>query len=98
MKNIVFLFTILLVNLFFSCDSEYDHQVQLGKQLIEQERLLMSNRMDLNFNYSIEHELIDLNEKLLKCAEISGNKELYMQEMNAFRASVHPTQLITKYP
>lgn len=92
--------TILTLTLLSSCQSEYERQIELGKLLIQKESRIVNQLIETHFNDSAREELVALKKELLMHAELSGNKDLFLQDMASYRSYVknEQQQLITKYP
>ncbi len=91
---------ILLATALFSCQSEYDRQLDIGKNLIKKEGKIINQLVETHFNDSAREELISLKKQLTKHAVLSGNKELFMEQMANFRSEIqaNSSRLITKFP
>lgn len=87
-----------------SCESEYDKQLTQAKQLVNQEvELEASIPQTGNGSGYLDQSLKELHETILFHAHLSGNKELFLEELRDYRTEIvplEPTQdiLITKYP
>lgn len=80
------LFIALLLLGVTSCESEYDRQLQLGKELIQEElqlNRLISDRLELN--ESAEKLLENVKSDLSFHAHMSGNEEVFVQELASFK-------------
>lgn len=92
----------LLICSLYSCQSEYERQMELGKQLIQQENKIIDNLLQTHFNVSARETLVEIKSDLAHCAELSGNKELFYSEITSYRNSIksdeYNNRLITKYP
>lgn len=87
-----------------SCESEYDRQLNKAKQLVNQEvELEASIPQNEQRSGYLSQSLNELKETILFHAHLSGNKELFLEELRDYRSDIvteEPSQdiLITKYP
>lgn len=91
---------ILITTSLLSCQSEYDRQLDFGKSLVKKESKIVNQLVETHFNDSAREELISLKKQLNKHAVLSGNKELFMEQMANFRSQIQEdgSRLITKFP
>lgn len=91
---------ILLISTLAACQSEYDRQLSFGKTLIEKESKIINQLVETRFNDSAREELIILKKQLEKHAILSGNQELFMENMASYRSHIQTnnSRLITKFP
>ena len=87
-----------------SCESEYDKQLDKAKQLVKQEmELEAANPEALEQTGYLSQSIEEINKTILFHAHLSGNRELFLKELQEYRSTIvpeEPTQniLITKYP
>lgn len=97
----VFFICALLVS---SCQSEYDIQLIHAHELVRQEAnfknvLLSNDRLDENGIAMLRN----IRNEIEFSAHLSGNKRLFLEEVQHFRIETareqqQPTQFITKFP
>lgn len=87
-----------------SCESEYDKQLSKAKQLVNEELELEASipQSGEDSDY-LNQSMKELHKTILFHAHLSGNKELFLEELRDYRTEIvpqEPTQdiLITKYP
>lgn len=87
-----------------SCESEYDKQLDKAKQLVNEEAELEASLPQYGEESGyLNQSLEELKETILFHAHLSGNKELFLEELRDYRARIvtHESPqdiLITKYP
>lgn len=87
-----------------SCESEYDKQLDKAKQLVNEEAELEASLPQYGEGSGyLNQSLRELKKTILFHAHLSGNKELFLEELRDYRARIvtqEPSQdiLITKYP
>lgn len=63
----------------YSCQSEYDRQLQSAKTQLE---VFDKSKMEFVQEEFRQQEVKKLQNKILFCAEMSGNKRLFLKELN----------------
>lgn len=101
------LLQIVFLGIFFSlgsCQSEYDKQLNKAKTLAK-EALRIEQSLNINdkLNLRTVDALNKLQDEIAFCAHLSGNKSLFLSEIDQYKAnadvkSIENTILITKYP
>ncbi len=86
-----------------SCQSEYEKQLVFGKALIRTECQLYKTIEDNGFTQTIGEQLDSISIAIDQKAHVSGNEELFLNELNKYRISVLQKEeisnkLISKYP
>ena len=88
-----------------SCESEYDKQLNQAKNLVEEElELEASIRYSGNNKKYFRQTLNELRETIDFLAHLSGNKEVFLNELNGYKSrllldsNVGQEILISKYP
>ncbi len=88
-----------------SCESEYDKQLNQAKNLVEEElELEASIRYSGNNKKYFRQTLNELRETIDFHAHLSGNKEVFLNELNGYKSrllldsNVGQEILISKYP
>lgn len=102
LKTLLTTATILLL-LFSSCQSEYEIQVQRAKKLVREKAILVKNITESGYSIQIEDQIKQIQEKIEFSAQVSGNRELFYEEITAFRDQLNSDDevletLISKYP
>ena len=103
--KIKLLLGLIIVGIFVaSCESEYDKQLSKAKELVDQEvELEASIPLESQHSDYLNQSLEDVKETIMFHAHLSGNKELFLEELRNYRSGIvtqEPAQdlLITKYP
>lgn len=99
------LLVVLSGKLICSCESEYDKQLNQAKNLVEEElEIKASIRYSGDNTTSFEQTLSELEETIDFHAHLSGNKEVFLNELNGYKSqllmnsNVGQEILISKYP
>lgn len=99
------LLVVLSGTLICSCESEYDKQLNQAKNLVEQElEIKASIRYSGDNATYFEQTLSELKETIDYHAHLSGNKEVFLNELNGYKSrllldsNVGQEILISKYP
>lgn len=104
MKVIVLLLTVSTVFFLHSCESEYSLQLSKAKELVRQEQKILHSVTDGTAEESVRRRaLVSLREDIAFHAHLSGNEEVFTQELNGYRSQLsdvepHQPMLISKYP
>lgn len=99
------LLVVLSGTLICSCESEYDKQLNQAKSLVEEElEIKASIKYSGDNTKYFEQTLNELKETIDFRAHLSGNKEVFLNELNGYKSrllmdsNVEPEILISKYP
>ncbi|MES2557712.1 MAG: hypothetical protein V4604_16260 [Bacteroidota bacterium] len=99
------LLVVLSGTLFCSCESEYDKQLNQAKNLVEEElEIKASIRYAGDNTKYFEQTLNELEETIDFHAHLSGNKEVFLNELNGYKSqllldsNVGQEILISKFP
>jgi hypothetical protein len=104
MKVIILLLTLSTVLFLHSCESEYAIQLSKAKELVEQEQKILHSVTDGTADETVRRRaLASLREDIAFHAHLSGNEEVFTQELNGYRAQLQHSEpagqiLISKYP
>lgn len=105
MKIMLLLLVVLSGTLLCSCESEYDKQLNQAKSLVEQELELEASIKYSGDNTKYFQQTInELEETIDFHAHLSGNKEVFLTELNGYKSrlimdsNVERAILISKYP
>ncbi|ASS47537.1 MAG: hypothetical protein A3D31_17050 [Candidatus Fluviicola riflensis] len=105
MKIMLLLLVVLSGTLFCSCESEYNKQLNQAKNLVEEElEIRASIRYAGDKTRYFEQTLNELDETINFHAHLSGNKEVFLNELNGYKSkllldsNVDKEILISKYP
>ncbi|MDH4472364.1 MAG: hypothetical protein QE487_07130 [Fluviicola sp.] len=105
MKIMLLLLVVLSGTLICSCESEYDKQLNHAKSLVEEElEIKASIRYSGDNAKYFEQTLNELEETIDFHAHLSGNKEVFLNELSGYKSrllldsNVGQEILISKYP
>ena len=104
MKVILLLLTVSTVLFLHSCESEYAIQLNKAKELIRQEQKILHSVTDGTVDETIRRRaLVSLREDIAFHAHLSGNEEVFTQELEGYRMQLQHSapaekMLISKYP
>lgn len=99
------LLVVLSGTLICSCESEYDKQLNQAKDLVEEElEIKASIRFSGDNTKYFEQTLNELEETIDFHAHLSGNKEVFLNELNGYKSqllldsNMGQDIFISKYP